>query len=204
MIRVRGFAPVLTALSLAVVTSVQAQSIEINPVVVSASRIEQPLSEVLSSVSVITRADIDKAQASTLADLLQGEAGYEFGRNGGPGTTTSFFLRGEESRNVVVLIDGVKSQIDSIGAIQTTDFPLNQIERVEILKGNASALYGNAAVGGVINIITRRNKGAPKAYGNLSAGSYKTTGAFAGYGGTLEDLNFDLNMGHDKSVGFLQ
>ena len=161
--RVRGFAPALTALFLPVAASVQAQGIEINPVVVTASRLEQPLSEVLSSVSVITRADIDKAQASTLADLLQGEAGYEFGRNGGPGTTTSFFLRGEESRNVVVLIDGVKSQIDSIGAIQTTDFPLNQIERVEILKGNASALYGNAAVGGVINIITRRNKGAPKA-----------------------------------------
>jgi vitamin B12 transporter len=111
-------------------------------------------------------------------------------------------LRGEESRNVVVLIDGVKSQIDSIGAIQTTDFPLNQIERVEILKGNASSLYGNAAIGGVINIITRQNKGVPKAYGNVLIGSYKTVGTFAGYGGTLEDLNFDLNMGHDKSVGF--
>ena len=110
----RSLAAVLSVGS--VTTTLMAQSLEINPVVVSATRLEQPLSEVLSSVSVITRADIDKAQATTLAELLQGEAGYEFGRNGGPGTTTSFFLRGEESKNVVIFIDGVKSQTDSLGA----------------------------------------------------------------------------------------
>jgi vitamin B12 transporter len=187
---------------LAVAASVQAQGIEVNPVVVSASRMEQPLSDVLSSVSVITRADIDKSQAVTLADLLQGEAGFEFGRNGGPGATTSFFLRGQDSINTVVLVDGVRVQTDKIGAIQTTDFPLQQIERVEILKGNASALYGNNAIGGVVNIITRQNKGVPKAYGSVSVGSYKTTGAFAGYGGILDDVNFDFNLGRIKSAGF--
>ena len=201
-LRARAFAPALSVLSLAVAVSVQAQGIEVNPVVVSASRMEQPLSDVLSSVSVITRADIDKSQAVTLADLLQGEAGFEFGRNGGLGATTSFFLRGQDSINTVVLVDGVRVQTDKIGAIQTTDFPLQQIERVEILKGNASALYGNNAIGGVINIITRQNKGAPKAYGSVSVGSYKTTGAFAGYGGTLDDVNFDLNLGRNKSAGF--
>lgn len=200
--RARTYVPVLSVLAFAVTARVQAQGIEINPVVVSATRMEQPLSEVLSSVSVITRKDIDKSQAASLADLLQGEAGFEFGRNGGPGTVTSFFLRGQDSINTVVLIDGVRAQTDQIGAIQTTDFPLQQIERVEILKGNASALYGNGAIGGVINIITRQNKGAPKAYGSVSAGSYKTTGAFAGYGGTLDDVNFDLNVGRDKSAGF--
>jgi len=201
-IRARAFAPALSVLSLAVAASVQAQAIEVNPVVVSATRMEQPLSQVLSSVSVITRADIDKSQAATLADLLQGEAGFEFGRNGGPGTTTSFFLRGQDSINTVVLIDGVRSQVDQIGAIQTTDFPLQQIEKIEILKGNVSALYGNGAIGGVINIITRESKGAPKAYGSASLGSYKTQKAFAGYGGTVEDVSFDLNVGQDKSAGF--
>ena len=201
-LRAHVFTPALSVLSLAVAASVQAQGIEVNPVVVSASRMEQPLSQVLSSVSVITRADIDKSQAATLADLLQGEAGFEFGRNGGPGTTTSFFLRGQDSINTVVLIDGVKAQVDQIGAIQTTDFPLQQIERVEILKGNVSALYGNNAIGGVINIITRENKGEPKAYGSASLGSYKTEKTFVGYGGTVEDVNFDLNVGQDKSAGF--
>ena len=71
----------------------QAQVLEVNPVVVSASRIEQPLSKVLSSVSVITRQDIEKSQSPTLADLLQGEAGFEFGRNGGVGSTTAVRLR---------------------------------------------------------------------------------------------------------------
>ena len=198
----RFSAPALSVLSLAVAASVQAQGIEINPVVVSASRMEQPLSQVLSSVSVITRADIDNSQVATLADLLQGEAGVEFGRNGGPGSTTSFFLRGQESINTVVLIDGVRAQVDQIGAIQTTDFPLNQIERVEVLKGDVSALYGNGAIGGVINIITRENKGTPKAYGSTSLGSYNTQKVFVGYGGTAEDVNFDLNVGQDKSAGF--
>lgn len=170
--------------------------------VVTASRVAQPLSETLSSVSVLTRADIDRSQAMTLADVLQGEAGFEFGRNGGLGGTTTFFLRGQDSINAVVLIDGVRSQTDKIGAIQITDFPLQQIERIEILKGNASALYGSGAVGGVINIITRENQGAPKAYASVNAGSYGTRGIFAGYGGSIDDVKFDLNLGRKKSSGF--
>lgn len=170
--------------------------------VVTASRIAQPLSETLSSVSVLTRADIDRSQAMTLADVLQGEPGFEFGRNGGLGGTTSFFLRGQDSINAVVLIDGVRSQTDKIGAIQITDFPLQQIERIEILKGNASALYGSGAVGGVINIITRENQGMPKAYASANAGSYGTHGIFAGYGGSIDDVKFDLNLGRKKSSGF--
>lgn len=170
--------------------------------VVTASRVAQPLSETLSSVSVLTRADIDRSQAMTLADVLQGEAGFEFGRNGGLGGTTTFFMRGQDSINAVVLIDGVRSQTDKIGAIQITDFPLQQIERIEILKGNASALYGSGAVGGVINIITRENQGAPKAYASVNAGSYGTRGIFAGYGGSIDDVKFDLNLGRKKSSGF--
>jgi vitamin B12 transporter len=200
--RARSFAPALSVLSSAVAATVQAQVVEVSPMVVSASRLEQPLSDVLPSVSVITRADIEKSQAATLADILQGEAGFEFGRNGGSGTTTSFFLRGQDSINTVVLIDGIRSQTDKIGAIQITDFPLQQIERIEVLKGNASALYGSAAVGGVINVITRQNQGVPKAYGSFSVGSYGSKGAFAGYGGSVDDVQFDLNFGRNKSSGF--
>ncbi len=200
--RARRFAPALSVLSSTVATLVHAQVVEVSPVVVTASRIAQPLSETLSSVSVLTRADIDRSQAMTLADVLQGEAGFEFGRNGGLGGTTSFFLRGQDSINAVVLIDGVRSQTDKIGAIQITDFPLQQIERIEILKGNASALYGSGAAGGVINIITRENQGTPKTYASVNAGSYGTHGIFAGYGGSIDDVKFDLNLGRKKSSGF--
>jgi vitamin B12 transporter len=198
----RGFAPALSMLSLAVAASVQAQGIEVNPVVVSASRMEQPLSDVLSSVSVITRAEIDKAQAATLADLLQGEAGFEFGRNGGPGSTTSLFMRGQESKNMVVLIDGVRSQSDGNGSLTVTDVPLSQIERIEVLRGNAGALYGEAAIGGVINIITRTGKGEPAAYGSSTLGSRKTSDLNVGYGGRTGDTSFDFNAGTTATAGF--
>jgi vitamin B12 transporter len=201
-IRARGFVPALSVLSLAVAASVQAQGIEINPVVVSATRMEQPLSEVLPSVSVITRRDIEKSQAPTLADLLQGEAGIEFSRTGGPGSTTSFFLRGQNSVNMVIMIDGVRAQVDGGGSLTVTDLPLDLIERVEIVRGNASALYGEAAIGGVISISTRHSKGAPQSYISANAGSYKTRGISAGYGGETGDLSFDLNAGKQNTGGF--
>ncbi len=198
----RFSAPALSALSLAVAASVQAQGIEVNPVVVSASRMEQPLSEVLSSVSVITRQDIEKSQAATLADLLQGEAGFEFGRNGGPGTTTSFFLRGQNSTNVAVLIDSVRVQPDGSGSLTQTDMPLSQIERIEILRGSAGALYGDAAIGGVINIYTRKGKGQMASYGSVSYGTYNTRDVSVGYGGEVNGKSLDFNIGTTKSDGF--
>jgi vitamin B12 transporter len=201
LIRSRGFALALHVLALSLLAG-RAHSLELNPVVISATRLEQPLSEVLSSVSVITRQDIEKSQSPSLADLLQGEAGFEFGRNGGPGSTTSFFLRGQNSINVVLLIDGVRSQVDGIGSLQVSDMPLAQIERIEILRGNTSALYGDAAVGGVINIWTRQGRGEPAAYGSVTLGSRNTFGTNAGLGGTVNDLSFNVQGGRNGSDGF--
>jgi vitamin B12 transporter len=201
-LRARHFAPALSVLSLACGVCASAQTLELNPVVVSATRMAQPLSEVLPSASVINRQEIEKSQALSLADLLQGESGLEFGRNGGPGTTTSFFLRGQESKNVVLMVDGVRAQTDGIGALQITDLPLYQIDRIEILRGNASALYGESAIGGVIQIFTRKGEGVPKAYGALSAGSYGSVGLSAGYGGSLGDYNFDISAGKNRRDGF--
>ena len=199
--RVHALAHALSLLALGVAVP-QAHGLEINPMVITASRIDQPLSQALTSVSVITRQDIEKSQAFSLADLLQGEAGFEFGRNGGPGSTTSFFLRGQNSINLVVMVDGVRSQVDSIGALQVLDVPLPQIERIEILRGNASALYGDAALGGVISITTRSGKGRPSAYGTIGYGSRNTLQTSAGYGGQVDDLRFDLNLGHQHTDGF--
>jgi vitamin B12 transporter len=201
-LRARRFVPALSMLSLTVAASVQAQGIEINPVVISASRVEQPLSEVLSSVSVITRQDIDKSQAPTLVDLLQGESGIEYGRNGGPGSQTSIFLRGQESKSLVVLIDGVRTQTDGGGFLTVTDMPLSQIERIEILRGNAGALYGDAAIGGVINIYTRQGKNSPRAYGSIAYGSKNTSDLNVGFDGASEDYKFNVNAGRKYSDGF--
>jgi vitamin B12 transporter len=180
----------------ATITPIHAQTnnSELNPVIISASRTEQPLSEVLPSVSVITRADLDRTQAKTLADALQGEPGFEFGRNGGPGGVTSFFLRGQDSKNVIVLIDGVRSQTDNIGALQVSALSLSNVERIEVLRGNAGALYGESAIGGVINIITQSGSGTPKANALMSYGSRNTSEVSAGYSGEINQTKFSFNV----------
>ncbi len=171
-------------------------------VVVTAMRVEQPLADVLSSLSVITRKDIERSQAQTLADLLQGEAGFEFGRNGGPGAVTSFFLRGQDSINTAIVIDGVRAPVDQIGSLLVIDIPIQQIERIEILRGNASALYGDAAVGGVISITTRAGSGAPKAYGSVTLGARNTREVLLGYAGESDGYKLNLNVGSAASDGF--
>ena len=174
----------------------------VNPIVVSASRVAQTLSDVLPSVTVITRAEIERSLAPTVADLLQGEAGFEFGRNGGPGTVTSFFLRGQNSVSVAIYVDGVRSQVDSIGTVNAIDFPISQIEKIEILRGNAGALYGEAAIGGVINITTRRGGGNPSQYASVSYGSRNTSEVVVGYSGGVDDLTFNISANQFQTDGF--
>lgn len=174
----------------------------LNPVIVTGTLSEQYLSDALASVTLISRDEIEKSQSASLADLLQGEAGIEFGRNGGIGSTTSFFLRGQASKNIAVYVDGVRSPVDQLGAIQITDFPLAQIEKIEILRGNASALYGDAAIGGVINIFTRQGSGPPKPHASVSIGSHGYQEVTAGYGGVIETYKFNLQLGSQKSTGF--
>jgi vitamin B12 transporter len=187
----------------ATISTAQAQTnSEFNPVVVSASRTEQSLSDVLPSVSVISRADIDKSQATNLADLLQGEAGFEFGRNGGPGSITSFFLRGQDSKNVVVIVDGIRLKDEVTGTSQVENISLSQIERIELLRSNASALYGQGAVGGVIQIFTKAGKGTPKAYSSISYGSRNTSDLAVGYGGQVDDYKFNFGVSRQETSGY--
>jgi vitamin B12 transporter len=185
----------------ATISTVQAQT-NLEPVVVIASGFEQPLSKVLPSTSVITRSDLDRTQAKTLVEALQGEAGFEFGRNGGPGTTTSLFLRGADSKNIVVMIDGVRSQTDNLGSLQLTDIPLSTVERIEILRGNAGALYGESAIGGVINIITKSGKGAPRANALVTYGSRNTSETAVGYSGEVNKTKFSINASRFDTDGF--
>jgi vitamin B12 transporter len=185
------------------ISAAQAQpNSEFNPVVVSASRTDQLLSEVLPSVSVITRGDLDRTQAKTLADALQGEPGFEFGRNGGTGGVTSIFLRGSDSKNIVIIVDGVKTQTDNLGSLQFANVPMSSVERIEVLRGNAGALYGESAIGGVINIITKSGKGDPKASALLSYGSQNTSDVSVGYSGEVNQTSFSLNLSRLETDGF--
>jgi len=180
-----------------------AQNIQtLEPVVVTASGFEQSLADVIPSISVITREEIDRSGALSLADLVMGEPGIEVGRNGGLGTTTSFFLRGAESKNVLVLVDGVRMRDGVTQSALAENIPLGLIEQVEIIRGNVSAIYGDAAVGGVISIKTRRGDGKPQVFVASSIGERNTRDLVAGYSGSADGLRFSLTAQHTKTDGF--
>ena len=129
-------------------------------IIVTATRTEIPLKDAIVPVTVITREDIELSLATDLSELLRFEAGIDIGRNGGPGQSTSIFLRGSESNHTLVLIDGVRINPGTLGGAAIQHIAPEVIERIEIVKGARSALFGTDAIGGVINIITRRAEDA--------------------------------------------
>jgi vitamin B12 transporter len=123
--------------------------------IVTATRTVTEIDEVLAPVIVITREDLERSLAPDIASLLRFHAGIDIGRNGGPGQVTSVFIRGTDSNHATVLIDGVRINPGTIGGAQIQNIVPESIERIEIVKGPRSTLYGTDAIGGVINIITR-------------------------------------------------
>ena len=129
--------------------------------VVSASQIDQPLSRVADAVTVIDGTEIAARQLSFVAEALASVPGFAVARNGGPGTLTSVFPRGGESDFTLVLVDGIRANAFG-GGIDLSQVPLGDVERIEVVRGPQSALYGSDAIGGVVQIITRRG-GRPSA-----------------------------------------
>lgn len=131
-------------------------------VVVTATRSPQPLAESLADVTLITRDEIARQGYGDLATLLSYQAGIEISRNGGPASTASVFVRGAESRYVIVLIDGVRVETQTTqGGAPWQDLPLSNIDRIELVRGASGAAYGSNAVAGVVQIFTRRGQGGP-------------------------------------------
>ena len=171
-------------------------------VVVTASRIPQERKAVIGDVSVIEAADIARAGQSTLLELLQTQPGIEISHNGGAGKTSSLFMRGTNSNHVIVLVDGIRINSETSGTTAFENIPTAQIERVEILRGPSSSLYGQDAIGGVIQIFTKQGKGAPRFYASAGYGSYNTRTADAGFSGSVGDTNFALNISSYDTDGF--
>ncbi|MCK4742615.1 MAG: TonB-dependent receptor [Sulfuriflexus sp.] len=148
----------LTSLVCAVVSPVSAADKTLEPIVVTASRTVQTVDEALAPVIVIDREEIERSQAVDIAELLRFHAGLDIARTGGAGSQTSLFTRGTESDHTLILIDGVKFNPGTTGGAAIQNINPEIIERIEIVKGPRSTLYGSEAIGGVINIITRRGK----------------------------------------------
>ena len=202
------FSPRLALLPLALAAALPVQSqtaappAQLRETVVTANRSEQLVTEALPHTTVIGRDAIERSQAVDLASLLAGEAGFQSVQNGGRGSATSLFLRGSAATQVLVMIDGVPlTKQDTTGTVSLEHIMLDSIERVEIVRGNVSAIYGSGAVGGVIQLFTRKGQGKPAGYAQLEAGSFNTVRAAAGVGGQVGDTRFALGIGGHRTTG---
>jgi vitamin B12 transporter len=192
------------AVSLGVINSAAAADPVPGPVetlIVTATRTEIPLRDAIVPVTVITREDIELSLATDLAELLRFEAGIDIGRNGGPGQATSVFLRGTESNHTLVLIDGVRMNPGTLGGAAIQHIAPEIIERVEIVKGARSALFGTDAIGGVINIITRRTRDA-YLESSAGAGNFDTRSGYVSGGNHGTNGEFGITLDWESTGGF--
>lgn len=147
----------------------------VEPVVVTATRTAESADASLSPMILIDNAEITRQPGTTVEDILRMHAGIEVGRNGGPGQTTSIFIRGADSNHTLVMLDGVRINPGTIGGASIQNIDPSIIERIEVVKGPRSTLYGSDAIGGVINIITRRGTKPGTDYSIAAGGgSYDT------------------------------
>lgn len=198
----RPFVRAALTATVALVQTLAASAAEEAAVIVTATRQATRASELLSDVSVIAREEIEQAGLTTLEQLLARQPGVEYAANGGPGTNSSVFIRGASTRQTIVLIDGLRVGSASSGDVAFSRIPLAQIERIEILRGPASSLYGADAIGGVIQVFTRRGEGAPRYNASVGYGSYNTSDVGVGVAGGTEAVSYSLQAGHYRTDGF--
>ncbi len=159
----------------------------------------EPLGDALASISVITRKDIQLSVAQDLLGLLRLQPGVDIVRSGGLGAQTSVFLRGGNSNHVLVLIDGVRVSSSNTGAYTWEQLPVNQIERIEIVRGPRGSIYGSDSIGGVIQVFTRSS---PDPYARLTGGSFGTVEFEGGLGYEGDRIRLSVNAGYRDADGF--
>ncbi len=174
---------------------------KLEQIIVTGTRTPQPVFESLSAATVIDRADIERTQASNLYELLQRAPGVTFVRNGGRGAVTSLFLRGNKSNHSLFLVDGVRVGSATLGSTSLQQFNVKLIDRIEVVRGPKSSLYGSDAIGGVINIITRKGSNAVPLSIEAGYGSDNTQEQTLSAGFNADGHNANLTLGHQATDG---
>jgi vitamin B12 transporter len=172
------------------------------PVFVTSTRTETPLQQVTTSASVITAKDIQDQQAETVLEALRNVPGLDVVQSGSRGAATSVFIRGSESDHVLVLIDGVEVNSTTLGAFNFAHLTTDNVERIEILRGAGGTLYGSQAIGGVINIITKKGQGPLEAGLSLEGGNGSTHRQTLSLRGGAGKLGYSFSAGRIESQGF--
>lgn len=192
----------LATLSLALAAAFPTHAqIQLPETVVTASRVATPIKDVLADVSVIDRTALDLAGQSSLRDVLSQLPGVQMSANGSYRSTTGIFLRGATSAQTLVLIDGVRVGSATSGLVSFENLPLSRIERIEVLRGAASALYGPDAVGGVIQIFTRDTGEGLQADANIGLGTDGQQQAGASVRGSSGIIGYSVGVSREKATG---
>jgi vitamin B12 transporter len=170
-------------------------------VVVTASRFPQARSQTLQPVTVITAEEIARSGQQTLVEVLQALGGVEVVSNGGFGQPTAVFMRGANAGHTLVLVDGMRIGSATTGTTALENLPLSQIERIEVVPGQLSSLYGSDAIGGVIQVFTKGGKGMPETSAAIGAGTYDSRSVNAGVNRLLGGTEVSLNAGYFETAG---
>lgn len=174
----------------------------LDPVVVTATRTAVSLTEVLADVSIVDRDQIERSGAASVSDVLARLPGITISQTGGPASTTGVFIRGAESRFTAVFVDGVRIDSQSTGGATWESIPLAQVERIEVLRGPAAAVYGSDAMAGVVQIFTRDGEPGFHPSIRVGIGSYNTREISTSLRGGEGNVTYALGLAEDKSDGF--
>ncbi len=170
-------------------------------VIVTATRMPQSLDKTIADTTVLNEQDIQKSGAPDVPTLLRSLAAVEVVQSGGLGKVSSTFIRGTNSSHVLVLLDGVRINSATAGTTALEHIMLDSIERIEVVRGNVSSLYGSEAIGGVIQLFTKQGHGAPAFNASAGLGSHGTQRLAAGFSGDVNDTSFSVNAGKIETNG---
>ncbi len=171
-------------------------------VFVTATRTSIPKNNVIGDTTIINEEEIERAGLSSLPELLQRQTSIEISNNGGQGKVSTFGIRGTSSTHSIVLIDGIRINAATSGFTALENIPLSQIEKIEILRGPASSLYGPDAIGGVIQIFTKKGLNGFKPYIGIGYGRYNTVSLQTGLRGGDSQTTYAINFSGTKTDGF--
>jgi len=190
----------LASAALSLPLLVQAQS-SLEPVVVTPTRTARTADDTIAPVSVITRQDIESTGATSLPEILRATAGIEISTNGAYGKATGLFVRGTETDHVLVLVDGVKLYSATLGRTSVELIPVDQIERIEVVRGPRASLYGAEALGGVVHIFTGRGQASTGPRLSVGYGSDSSSDLSAGFASNSGKTRYHLNVNRFDTDG---
>ncbi|MFP4683270.1 MAG: TonB-dependent receptor domain-containing protein [Ectothiorhodospira sp.] len=197
----RSILPAAVLLAIPSLASAQEQRAQLDPILVTPTRTAETVDETLASVTVIDREEIERLQPKSFTDLLRGRAGLATSQNGPFGKTASLHTRGTDSGHTLLLVDGVRMGSATLGSPSWQFLPISEIERVEVVRGPRTSLYGSDAIGGVVQVFTREGDGPPRARAHLGTGSFGTREFGAGVSGAQGETRYSLSGSHFQTDG---